>query len=122
MASAKSGFRRVHTGTREGDAMQRQAQETARAANAHPTNGARLIDTDVGGVAGKGLTFSSGVPRSIPHGLGRKATGFIEAYGVDVPSPSRVGLFPSAHPGGITSDTHITVTADLDGTCFILVF
>jgi hypothetical protein len=122
MASAKSAYRREHTGTRQGDGMQRLAQDTARSAGAHPTNGARLLDTDVGGVKGAGLAFTAGTPRSIAHGLGRKATGFFEVYGVDAPSAARVGLFASAHPSGITSSTHITLTPTSTGTCFVMVF
>lgn len=122
MGTPRTPYRRVHTGTREGDAMQRQAQESARSSNAHPTNGARLIDTDTGGVAGAGLAFSAGTPRSIAHGLGRRAKGFFEVYGVDAPSAARVGLYATAHPSGITSDTHITLTPTSTGTCFVMVF
>lgn len=122
MAATKAAYRREHTGTRQGDGMQRSAQETARKVSAHPTNDARLIDTDVGGVSGKGLAFSAGVARSIAHGLGRKAKGFLEVYGADNASAARVGLFATAHPGGVSSSTHITVTPTSTGTCSILVF
>ncbi len=122
MASIKSAYRREHTGTRSGDAMQRQGQEVARKTGAHPTNGARLLDTDVGGVAGAGLAFTGGTARSIAHGLGRKAKGWLECYGADAPSANCVGLKATAHPGGITSATHITVTPSSTGTCYILVF
>lgn len=122
MASSKLPYRRVHTGTREGDSMQRSGQEVARKTSAHPTNDARLLDTDVGGVAGAGLVFTAGTARSIAHGLGRRAKGFLEVYGADAPSASIVGLTPSAHPGGITSTTHITVLPMFSGTCFVLVF
>lgn len=122
MASVKSAYRREHTGTRQGDGMQRAAQEVARTVGAHPTNGARLIDTDVGGVSGAGLAFTAGTARSIAHGLGRKAKGFFEVYGADAPSAARVGLYATAHPSGITSATHITLTPTSTGTCFVLVF
>lgn len=122
MASVKNAYRREHTGTRQGDGVQRAAQDTARTVGAHPTNGARLIDTDVGGVAGKGLAFTSGTARSIAHGLGRKAKGFFEVYGADAPSAAQVGLYATAHPSGITSDKYITVTPTNTGTCWILVF
>ena len=122
MAGVKAAYRREHTGTRQGDAMQRQAQEVARAASAHPTHGARLIDAELDAVAGSGLSFTAGTTRSIPHGLGRKARGFVEVYGPDLPSALVVGLVPTAHPTGITSATHITVTPMQTGTCFVMVF
>lgn len=122
MAAAKVPYRREHTGTRQGDAQQRQAQEVAKRVADHPTNGARLLETDVGGVLGKGYAFTAGTARSIAHGLGRRAKGFVEVYAVDAPSAAHVGLFASAHPSGITSSTHITVTPTSTGTCAILVF
>lgn len=102
--------------------MQRTAQQVARKAGAHPTNDARLLDTDVGGVSGKGLAFTAGTARSIAHGLGRKAKGFLEVYLADTPSAAHVQLYPTAHPSGITSATHITVTPTSTGTCAVLVF
>ena len=122
MASTKSPYRREHTGTRAADNMQRQAQEVARSSGAHPLNGARLLDTDVGGVSGAGLAFTAGTPRSLSHGLGRKAKGFFEVYGADVASAARVGLYATAHPSGISSSTHITLTPTSTGTCFVVVF
>jgi hypothetical protein len=122
MASAKSAYRREHTGTRVGDNIQRVAQDVARAAGAHPLNGATLIDAEPDAVAGSGLAFTAGVARSIAHGLRRKALGFFEVYGPDLPSALVVGLVPTAHPSGITSTTHITVTPMQSGTCFVVVF
>lgn len=122
MAATKAAYRREHTGTRQGDGMQKLAQVTAKKVDDHPTNGARLIDTDVGGVAGAGLAFTAGTARSIAHGLGRKAKGFFEVYGADAPSAARVGLFATAHPSGITSATHITLTPTSTGTCYVMVF
>lgn len=122
MKPSRQAYEREHTGTRQGDAMQRSAQRTAQKSSAHPTNDARLLDTDVGGVAGKGLAFTAGTARSIAHGLGRKAKGFFEVYLTDTASAAHVQLYATAHPSGITSATHITVTPTSSGTCAVLVF
>jgi hypothetical protein len=118
----KVAFRRVHTGTLDGDQMQRTAQRVAQVVAGQVLTGAKLLDTEANGIAGAGLSFTAGTARSIPHGLGRKAVGFFEAYGVDAPSAAHVGLRPTAHPAGITSSTHITVTAASTGTCLLVVF
>lgn len=85
----------------------------------------RLIDTDTtpNAIAGKGLAFASGVARSIPHKLGRKARGWFETYSPgSVVSAAHVGLRPTAHPKGFSDDTHVTVTPASTGVCFLVVF
>lgn len=122
MSGHRVPFRRTHTGSFAGDQMQRVAQQVAQAVNAQPLAGAKLIDAESGAFAGTGLAFSAGTARSIAHGLGRRAVGFFETYGLDTASAARVGLFPTAHPAGITSDTHVTVTPTSSGTCWLVVF
>jgi hypothetical protein len=117
-----TAFRRVHTGTFEGDQMQRTAQRVAQQVAALTLSGAKVLDTEANGVPGSGLSFTASTARSIEHGLGRKAAGFFEVYGVDVASAGHVGLRATAHPAGITSATHITVTPAASGTCYIVVF
>jgi hypothetical protein len=117
-----TAFRRVHTGTFEGDQMQRTAQRVAQQVAALTLSGAKVLSTEANGVPGAGLSFTAGTARSIEHGLGRKAVGFFEVYGVDVASAGHVGLRATAHPSGVTSATHITVTPAASGTCFVVVF
>lgn len=114
--------RRVHTGQRLLDEAQRSAQESARRLNAHIYAGGLLLHAESGQPDYTGLAFTGGTARSIAHGLGRKAVGWIEVYGADLASAANVGLRTTAHPSGITSATHITVTPANTGTAFLFVF
>lgn len=113
---------REHTGDRQLDAIQRRLNEVIHYLQAAPLMGAQMISEESGAIAGSGLAFASGVARSIPHKLGRRAKGFLEVYGADLAGTVRVGLFASAHPTGTTSATHITVTPTWTGVCWVLVF
>lgn len=113
---------RDHTGNRQIDSIQRRLNEVVHYLQSSPFAGAQLLTEEAGSVSGSGLEFASGVTRSIPHKLGRKAKGFLEVYGSDVPTTVRVGLFASAHPIGTTSATHITVTPTWTGKCWVMVF
>jgi hypothetical protein len=120
---AKTPVRRVFTDDRTTDEAQRTAQDLGRKINAHPFMGGVLIDAEAGKPAGTGLSFTTGAVRTIAHGLGRKAIGLVEVYGVDVPSPAPpVGLVSTAQPTGVSSATHVTVTPTNTGTCFLFVF
>ncbi len=122
MKVARVAVRRHHTGDRAADEVQRLGQQIAQRFGVSPTSDSRLLDTEDGAAAGSGLSFTAATARSLVHGLGRKARGFLEVYGPDVVSAAAVNLRPTAHPAGITSDTHITVTPASTGTCFVLVF
>lgn len=67
MAAAKLPFRRVQTGTFEGDQMQAQATQTAKAVNALPFSGGVWVK---GAVIGTSTTI-------VNHGLGRKPQGYL---------------------------------------------
>jgi len=110
---SKLPIRRVHTGNRVADEAQRTAQDAARQLNQSVLSGGLLIESQ---------TFIGGTPQSIAHGLGRRAKGWIEVYGADAPSAANVGLFTSAHPSGISSSTHVTVTPTNSGTCSLFVY
>lgn len=110
---SKAPVRSEHTGTRIGDSAQRSGQDAARRLNAQIFDGGKLISS---------VVFAAGTPQSIPHGLGRKAVGWIEVYGVDTPSSAHVGLFASAPASGITSATYVTVTPTNSGTCSLFVY
>jgi hypothetical protein len=120
--SDKTAPRRVFTGDRLIDEAQQNGRIAIQRQNKAPLMGAVLIDAEIGAPSGTGLSFTSGAVRSIAHGLGRRAVGFIETYGADVPSAAIVGLFATSHPAGISSDTHVTVKATNTGTCSLLVF
>ncbi len=92
--------------------------------NKSPLLRGRLLDTDVtsNALAGKGIAFTGGTAKSIPHKLGRAALGFFEVCSPANPSAAHVGLSATAHPSGITSATHITVTPASTGTTFVWVF
>jgi hypothetical protein len=124
MRRAGVATERGHTGDPNIDAIWRRLREITDQMNASPFVGGRLITQEMGPdvLPGSGLLFTGTVARSIPHGLGRKARGFIEVYGVDVPSAARVGLRATAHPTGTTSEKHVTVTPAATGTCWIWVF
>lgn len=122
MRSAALPTRRVHTGDRKLDEIQRSAQDLTRSVNAAPMSGAVLIHAEVGKPDRTGLVFAAGTARSIKHGLGRPAIGFLEVYSADVTSAALVGLFASTAPAGVSSDTHVTVTPTASGTCFLVVF
>lgn len=113
---------REHSGDRKLDAVWSAIRELAKVVNDSPFAGGRLITEEDGAVRGSGLVFTSGTARSIAHRLGRRARGFIEVYGADVTSAAHVGLCPTAHPAGYSSDTHVTVTPESSGTCWLLVF
>lgn len=114
--------RRVHTGDQVLDQAQRTAQDTARRFNSFPLGEGRLIDAEDNQPMRTGLSFTGGTARSIKHGLGRKAVGWFEVYGPDLVSTNHVGLRTTAHPTGVTSDTHVTVTPASTGKCFLFVF
>lgn len=120
--TVRLALRRVYTGDRLKDDAQRLAQETAAKVNALPIMGGVLIHAEPGQPDYSGLSFTLGVARSIAHGLGRKAFGFFQIFGPDTPSATVVGLYPTAHPAGVSSDTHVTVTPTNTGTTFIYVF
>ncbi len=113
---------RGHTGNPDVDAIWRRIRELAEVVSASPFAGGRLITEESGAVRGSGLSFSAGTARSIAHGLGRRAKGFVEVYSNDAPSAARVGLFPTAHPTGKTSAEYVTVTPTSTGTCWLAVF
>jgi hypothetical protein len=113
---------RQHTGDRQGDDVWRELRAIMDTVNGSPMIAGRLITEEEDGVPGTGLSFTGGTPRSIAHRLGRKARGFVEVYGADVPSSGHVGLRATAHPTGTTSETHITATSSDDGVCWLWVF
>lgn len=122
MRQAGVSTERGHTGNPDLDAIWRRLRELADAVSAATVGGGRLITEESGALRGSGLAFTAGTARSIAHGLGRKAQGFVEVYGVDTPSAARVGLCPTAHPTGKTSANYVTVTPTATGTCWLLVF
>lgn len=113
---------RVHTGNRVLDDLVRVVLQLVQRLNAFALLGGVLIDAEPGKPSRTGLSFTSGTAQSIAHGLGRKAVGFFEVSGVDLPSAAHVGLRASAMPAGITSLTHVTVTPASTGTAFLYVF
>ena len=118
----KTAARRVITGSRVSDDAQRNGRDAVARLNASAFDGATLIDAEEGATDGSGLAFTAATARSIAHNLGRAAVGWLEVYGVDTASAAKVGLFSSAHPAGISSETHVTVTPTSTGTCFLVVF
>ncbi len=100
----------------------RQLDAVAHIISGHPFINGRLITEEDGARAGSGLAFTAATARSIPHKLGRRARGFLELYGADVPSAAHVGLRPTAHPSSVSSDTHVTVTPAATGTSWLWVF
>jgi hypothetical protein len=110
---------RVQTGDPTVDAIWRRIRELADTINAIPSG--RLLTEEDGAVRGSGLSFTSGIARSIPHGLGRRAKGFIEVQSNDAPSVAQVGLRATKHPNGKTSSDYVTVTPTNTGTCYLLV-
>lgn len=115
---------REHTGDPQTDAIWRELRAIAAILTKAPLVNGQLITEELGPnvVKGSGVAFSSGVARSIPHRLGRRAQGFFEMYAADVPSAGHVGLRATEYPTGITSATHIRVTPAATGTCWIWVF
>lgn len=118
----KTPARRVFTGDRTTDDAQRNGRDATERLNAAAFDGGVLIDAEKGAPPGTGLVFAAGVARSIVHGLGRKARGWIEVYGADLPSAAHVGLCATAHPPGVTSASHVTVTPSSTGTACLFVF
>lgn len=114
--------RRVYTGDRTLDEAQRTGQDAAQKFNNSIFNGGVLLSSEEGKPPKTGLLFTVAVARSIKHGLGRKAVGFYEVYGADLPSAAYVGLRATAHPNGISSATHVTITPASTGTCFLFIF
>lgn len=110
------------TGDRQGTDIWWHLRQLGTLVNDSPFFGGRLITEEAGAVGGSGLSFTAATARSIPHQLGRKARGFLEVYGADVPSAGHVGLRATAHPAGTTSATHVTVTPAATGKCFLWVF
>ncbi len=123
MAATKVAFRRVHTGEPPIDQAQRMAQQVAQQQGAHPFAGGRLIDAEDGQPAGTGLQFTAFTTRLIKHGLGRKPRGFVEVYGADAASAAKVRLRSTSYAGsGASSLTHICLTPEASGVCFLFVF
>lgn len=124
MRRAGISTERVHTGNPDVDAIWRRLTELATLLNASPFVGGRLITEEDGPDVqpGSGLSFTLGTARSIPHKLGRKARGFVEMYGADVPSASMCRLRPTAHPSGKSSEKYITATSSATGVCWLWVF
>lgn len=120
--SDKRPPRVVYTGDRVADAAQRSAQESAVRLNGSIFAGGVLLDAEIGAPARSGLVFAAGTARSLAHGLGRRARGWIEVYAADVASAAAVGLFATANPAGLSSATHVTVTPTSSGTAFLFVF
>lgn len=114
--------RRVFTGDRLTDEAQRTGQDAAKALNRTIFAGGVLLTEEPGKPSGTGLLFVAGTARSIAHGLGRKAIGFMEVYGADLASAAAVNIRTTTHPPGITSASHVTVTPTNSGTCFLFVF
>lgn len=115
-------IRRVHTGDRVQDDAQRAAQDATRTLNGSIFAGGVLIHAETGQPDRTGLSFTAATARSITHGLGRAAVGWIEVNGADLASAAHVGLRTTAHPSGVSSSTHVTVTPAATGKCFIFVF
>lgn len=113
---------REHTGDPQIDAIWRRISEVIAALNAGPFASGRLLTEETNAIKGSGLVFSAGVTRSIPHGLGRRAQGFVETYGADVASAAHVGLRATAHPSGKTSEQYVTLTPTASGRCLLMVF
>ncbi len=115
---------RRQTGDPNLDEVWRKLDAIITVINASPLASGRLITEEDDAISGSGLAFVAAVARSIPHRLGRTARGFVEVYSVNrfYPSVAHVGLFPTAHPDGKTSDTHVTVTPTATGTSWLLVF
>lgn len=82
----------------------------------------RLLTEEPGAVEGSGLAFSAGVARTIPHGLGRRAIGFLEVCGPDLSASGGCGLTATDHPPGCTSDHYVTIFPDATGRTFVWVF
>lgn len=118
---AKTPDRSEHTGTREGDSAQRAGRDAVKRLNAAIFDGGVLLDAEPGQPAGSGLAFVGGTARSIPHGLGKRARGWLEVYGPSAPSAACVRLFATATPAAIAS-THVTVTPTSTGIAFLFVF
>ena len=114
--------RRIHTGNRISDDAQSNGRDAIGRLNRLIFDGGFLLYAEAGAPDGSGLAFASGVTRTLAHGLGRKALGFFEVYGADVPSAAQVGLRSAALPSPLTSNTHIAVTPTGTGTCFVFVF
>lgn len=105
--------------------MIRQLRDILAEANRSTLLRSRILATDItpNAIEGRGIAFASGVARSIPHKLGRTARGWFEVYSPgSVTSAAHVGLRASAHPAGLSDDTHITMTPTNTGVCFLLVF
>lgn len=113
---------RQHTGDPQTDEIWTLLDSIVDYLQTSPISAGRLITEEAGALRGSGLSFTSGVTRSIAHKLGRRARGFFEVYGPDLPSAAHVGLRTMAHTGNVTSDTHVTVRAASTGTCFLWVF
>lgn len=111
--AVKTPARRVHTGDHTLDRAQRNGSDAITRLNGAVFNG---------GVVLPGIVFVGGTAQSLKHGLGRKANGWIEVYDPDVPSAALVGLFSTANPSPLTSDTHVTVTPTSSGTCSLFVY
>jgi hypothetical protein len=114
--------KRDHTGNRQLDRLWDAHRELVDALATHPFVNGRMLTEEDDALPGSGLEFQSGVSRSIPHGLGRRARGFVEVYPVDAPSVGHCGLRPAAHLNGLTSATHVTVVSDVTGSCWLWVF
>lgn len=115
-------IQREHTGDPKIDAIWRRLQEFTAALNAQPLFSGRLLTEEQGAVKGSGLSFVAGTVRMIPHGLGRRARGFLECYGADMATAGHCRLTPETFQPGLTSSTHISAVALSTGHCWIYVF
>jgi hypothetical protein len=113
---------REHTGDRQTDAIWTALNSLADALSGSPFVRGRLLTEEEGAPPGSGLAFVSGTARSLPHGLGRRARGFLELYPAAVQSAARVGLYSRTAPAGVSVDTHVTLRPTSTGTCWIWVF
>lgn len=113
---------RQPSGESANDPVWRRIRDIIRAINNSIILPGILLTEELGARTNTGLAFVAATPRTIAHRLGRKAVGFIEIQGADLPSPSIVGLAATAFPSGFSSDSYISVTPANTGTCFVWVF
>ena len=114
--------RRVFTGDLTADRAQQNGTDAQRRLNDSIFAGGVVIDAEAGQPAGTGLSFVAGTARTFAHGLGKKARFVLELNGVDLPSPSVVGLRVVAMPSGVSSKTHVTVMPTYTGITCLAVF
>lgn len=67
----------------------------------------------------EGIACTAGVVRTIDHGLGRRARGWVEVTPAD--ATARVGLAPS-YTADLDLSTQLRVTPTATGTCSVWVY